>query len=174
MLRVVLLLWLWISAFFFPVSLITLQMTKFASFVFFVLQCVSGDMEIDLLEDHNKHRERHGCGPLVLDRALCRECAKYAKVKQFIEFPTLIIYLFNDMRWLQEVVRKKKIEYSESNGKYGESIMETRDYRKIAKVFNAERVLYRSIKPEFSEDYRCFTQMIWKNTTTLGIGMYPK
>ncbi|KRG01838.1 Golgi-associated plant pathogenesis-related protein 1 [Drosophila mojavensis] len=128
MLRAVLFLWLWISALLFL--------------------CVLGGKEEELLAEHNNARKNHGCGPLVLDRALCRECEKYA-----------------------EEIGHKGIAYSEANGKYGENILITNDYKKAVQIFNAERVLYRAVKPEFSEDYRLFTQLIWKNTTTLGIGM---
>uniref|UniRef100_A0A1A9VV02 SCP domain-containing protein n=1 Tax=Glossina austeni TaxID=7395 RepID=A0A1A9VV02_GLOAU len=104
------------------------------------------------LREHNKYREKHGVRPLVLKKPLCRIAQEWAG-------------------HLAEIETLNKHKHSA----YGENL-----FRGKGTIFTAEDVMkdwydegetYDFSKPVFHDSNSHFTQIIWKDTRYLGVGI---
>ncbi|KAL9930591.1 uncharacterized protein ACN427_014992 isoform 1-T1 [Glossina fuscipes fuscipes] len=104
------------------------------------------------LEVHNNYRSKHGCPPLKLSAQL----NKYA----------------ND--WAQQLAKVGTLEHR-PNDKYGQNLFMASNYdpsaEEVVKDWYSEIKGYDFKRPDFSTDTGNFTQLIWKNTRELGVGI---
>lgn len=104
------------------------------------------------LEVHNNYRSKHGCPPLKLSAQL----NKYA----------------ND--WAQQLAKVGTLEHR-PNDKYGQNLFMASNYdpsaEEVVKDWYSEIKDYDFERPDFSTDTGNFTQLIWKNTRELGVGI---
>ncbi|KRF79061.1 Golgi-associated plant pathogenesis-related protein 1 isoform X3 [Drosophila virilis] len=108
---------------------------------------VKSDFENDFLHEHNKYRAEHGCPSLLLDTTLSEECKKYAEL----------------------LVEKDSLDHS--NGDYGENLCyTTKNPLTCVKMWYDEIKDYKYESPGFSLITGHFTQLIWKSSTTMGVG----
>jgi uncharacterized protein YkwD len=114
----------------------------------------------DLLQSHNYYRARHSAPPLTIDQRLNQIAQKYAE------------YLAATGKW----------EHSGDklgNESLGENLYREWDSRGnvpvsgrvAAKAWYDEIDLYSFKNPKFSEATGHFTQMIWKSSQKMGVGV---
>ncbi|XP_075152343.1 uncharacterized protein LOC142226304 isoform X2 [Haematobia irritans] len=107
--------------------------------------------ELECLDAHNKRRALHGCSPMTLNRDLCS--------------------LAND--WASHLAKIRTMHHRPKN-EYGENLYQltNRDPtgEDCVKAWYDEISLYRYKKPGFSMDTGHFTQVVWLDTTELGVG----
>ncbi|XP_037046709.1 Golgi-associated plant pathogenesis-related protein 1-like [Bradysia coprophila] len=112
----------------------------------------SDTFHLDCLNAHNDYRRRHGVGPLKLS-------------------PTLSDFAQN---WANTIANKRQLQHS-SERKYGENI-----YWSSGKTINGKDPVdswYSEIKQynyknaTFSSGTGHFTQVVWKNSLELGVGV---
>ncbi|XP_019893434.2 uncharacterized protein LOC101890158 [Musca domestica] len=109
------------------------------------------NFELECLEEHNKRRALHGCEPLVLNRNLCN--------------------LAND--WAIHLTKTRSMYHRPAND-YGENIYQliNRDptAEDAVKAWYDEIKKYKYSRPGFSPATGHFTQVVWLDTTEVGVG----
>ncbi|KAJ6643135.1 Golgi-associated plant pathogenesis-related protein 1 [Pseudolycoriella hygida] len=110
------------------------------------------EFQSDCLNAHNEYRRRHGVGPLKLN-------------------PTLNDFAQN---WANTIASKRQMQHS-SERKYGENIYwscgKSVDGKAPVDSWYDEIKLYNYKNASFSSGTGHFTQVVWKNTTDLGVGV---
>ncbi|XP_061810638.1 GLI pathogenesis-related 2, like [Nerophis lumbriciformis] len=107
----------------------------------------------DALRRHNEHRKKHQAPPLKLSSKLNREAARYA----------------------ESLASTRILKHSEdsSKGSYGENLAwASNDQlgKDVSDRWYDEVKQYNFNSPGFSSGTGHFTAMVWKSTTTLGVG----
>ncbi|KAK4872975.1 hypothetical protein RN001_015004 [Aquatica leii] len=113
------------------------------------------DFQMQCLEAHNEYRQKHGVAPLKLNKDMCAVSQSWANV----------------------LIQKSTLEHS-NNQKYGENIycMSTSDPNFSLKGDDAVKSWYEEIKVhKFGTEPKSlssghFTQVVWKESTELGVG----
>ncbi|XP_036328945.1 Golgi-associated plant pathogenesis-related protein 1-like [Rhagoletis pomonella] len=112
-----------------------------------------GEFEKDCLEAHNQYRARHHSPPLILDIGLC----KYAH------------------EWAQHLASRNTLQHR-SNNNYGENIFMSMGRTNISGR-DAVRSWYDEVQDYnfhgggFSQGTGHFTQVVWRDSKRLGVGM---
>ena len=112
------------------------------------------EFQVDILEAHNDFRSRHGSSPLVLNGKLCKYAEDHAK-------------------FLSQCDSSKS-----SKGPYGENIfIKSSNSKKVyPDAFEVVKKWYDEIENYDenvnypSKDIKHFSQVVWKDTKTIGIG----
>ncbi|XP_030374306.1 uncharacterized protein LOC115623894 [Scaptodrosophila lebanonensis] len=113
------------------------------------LPAIHASVEEDVLERHNSYREKHNSPALTLNSRLSRECADYAK----------------------EIAQKDVLKPSGENW-YGESLCRTTyDPTTCVRDWYNEIKEYDYDNPKLSKETEHFTQLVWKSTEELGVGV---
>lgn len=115
-----------------------------------------GRFRRDALKAHNQYRAQHGSPPLKLNGGLNR----YAQ------------------RWANRCARKATLQHR-PNGKYGENIHFAYDSTGIqnitgesaSKAFYDEISRYNFNNARFAQGTGHFTQLVWKSSKSVGIGV---
>uniref|UniRef100_A0A1I8PNM4 SCP domain-containing protein n=1 Tax=Stomoxys calcitrans TaxID=35570 RepID=A0A1I8PNM4_STOCA len=107
--------------------------------------------EMECLEAHNKRRALHGCAPLTLNKDLCSLATDWAKH-----------------------LAKIRTMHHRPHNDYGENLYQLTNRDPTAedavKAWYNEISLYKYSKPSFSMATGHFTQVVWLDTTELGVG----
>ncbi|XP_037957618.1 glioma pathogenesis-related protein 1-like [Teleopsis dalmanni] len=108
--------------------------------------------EKEFLNAHNEFRAMHGTPSLTLNRSMCT----YAK------------------EWAEHLCKRNILEHRSAN-KYGENLYLTTAVNLNAKcavtTWYNEFVNYKSSKPGFAMNTGHFTQVVWKSSRELGVGI---
>ncbi|XP_071844138.1 Golgi-associated plant pathogenesis-related protein 1-like [Apostichopus japonicus] len=127
--------------------------------------CMSGDssrrgykrrFKREALEAHNNYRAQHGAPPLKLNGNI----NKYAQ------------------RWANRCAKKATLQHRK-NGKYGENIHFAYDSQGVdsitgataSKAFYDEISKYNFNSAQFAQGTGHFTQLVWKNSKRMGVGV---
>ncbi|XP_072570796.1 uncharacterized protein [Paramormyrops kingsleyae] len=118
------------------------------------LSANTSDFQKEALEAHNARRQQHGAPPLSLDLDLCRETQK----------------------WAEHLVQLNILEHSDTD--LGENIFSVWSSDNIPPSGKyAVELCYREIKdydfskPGYQTSTGHFTQVVWKDSQEMGIGM---
>ncbi|XP_067263672.1 GLI pathogenesis-related 2 isoform X4 [Chanodichthys erythropterus] len=113
-----------------------------------------GSFEAEFLQAHNAYRKHHGAPPLTINKNLCRSSQEWAK--HLLSIRTL----------------------KHSNGDYGENVYyawssadKKLTGREAVESWYSEIKDYNFSRPGFSSKTGHFTQVVWKDTKELGVGL---
>lgn len=112
------------------------------------------DFKRETFNAHNNYRTMHGCPPLVM----CEELSAIAQ------------------SWAEKLAEKGFLQYSENPG-LGENIslvdleQPTRKGEQIVKEWYKEINNYNYSKPGWKRGAYRFSQLLWKSTTEIGVGV---
>lgn len=130
------------------------------------------NFELECLEEHNKRRALHGCEPLVLNRNLCNLANDWAIVSCCFSTNIFVIN-FKDVFVLQHLTKTRSMYHRPAND-YGENIYQliNRDptAEDAVKAWYDEIKKYKYSRPGFSPATGHFTQVVWLDTTEVGVG----
>ncbi|KAI9585798.1 hypothetical protein GQX74_001645 [Glossina fuscipes] len=104
------------------------------------------------LREHNKYREHHGVQPLVLKKPLCRIAQEWA----------------GHLAEIETLDNHKHFSYGENLFRGKGTIFTAED---VIKNWYNEGESYDFSKPAFHDSNSHFTQIIWKDTKYLGVGI---
>jgi len=131
----------------------------FCCLLFVILHVAQADLNSAALETHNSYRKPHGSPPLAVDT----ELTKFAQNKA------------------EELAQKEKLEHTPKN-KYGENLYyswtkgkklpdDSESVKFAIKQWYDEKSKYDFSKPGFSGATGHFTQVVWKGSKLVGIGV---
>ncbi|XP_031433414.1 uncharacterized protein glipr2 isoform X2 [Clupea harengus] len=110
--------------------------------------------EKEFLVAHNVYRQQHGASPLAMSRDLCRSAQK----------------------WAEHLLAIKKMQHSQAD--YGEnlyyawsSVPEKLTGKEAVDSWYSEIKDYNFSRPGFQSSTGHFTQVVWKGTEELGVGL---
>ncbi|XP_056603219.1 uncharacterized protein glipr2 [Triplophysa dalaica] len=116
--------------------------------------CPDRSFEIEFLQTHNSYRKIHGAPPLTINRNLCGSSQKWAE--HLLSIRTLM----------------------HSNGDHGENVYyawssatKKLTGREAVESWYSEIKDYNFSRPGFSSKTGHFTQVVWKDTKELGVGL---
>ncbi|XP_042612240.1 ancylostoma secreted protein-like isoform X2 [Cyprinus carpio] len=110
--------------------------------------------EAEFLQTHNAYRRQHGAPPLTINKNLCRSSQEWAE--HLLSIRTLM----------------------HSNGEYGENVYyawssanKRLTGREAVESWYSEIKDYNFSRPGFSSKTGHFTQVVWKDTNEVGVGL---
>ncbi|KAM7352214.1 uncharacterized protein ACRADG_004848 [Cochliomyia hominivorax] len=114
------------------------------------------EMQKECLEAHNRYRAKHGASPLTLN-------------KQLNAYAT---------EWAKKLAKSNTLQHRKNN-KYGENLylgtnMGPQTHELAVKAWYEEIKDYNFNKPGFSSNTGHFTQVVWKSSKELGVGILTK
>ncbi|XP_024131590.1 Golgi-associated plant pathogenesis-related protein 1 [Oryzias melastigma] len=108
----------------------------------------------DFLEAHNAYRALHGVPPLTYNKELCDKAQE----------------------WAESCLQNKCLSHSKTDD--GENVYSKSGFPKVTttgkeavEAWYSEIKDYNFAKPGFQSGTGHFTQVVWKNSTELGVGM---
>ncbi|KAL0979575.1 hypothetical protein UPYG_G00186810 [Umbra pygmaea] len=109
--------------------------------------------EKEFLDTHNAYRKKHGSPPMTLSREVCNSAQK----------------------WADEWIKTKNAEKPHSNSEgYGENIYRASTNptaKQVVDKWYSEIQIYDFSKPGYQPKTGHFTQVVWKESTELGVGV---
>ncbi|KAI8129994.1 Golgi-associated plant pathogenesis-related protein 1 [Lucilia cuprina] len=110
-------------------------------------------LQLEVLEAHNRYRAKHGVSPLTLSKQLCA-------------FAT---------EWAKHLADSNSLQHRKNN-KYGENLyigtgMGPQTHELAVQAWYDEIKNYNFNKPGFSSNTGHFTQVVWKTSKELGVGI---
>ncbi|MEE6504712.1 hypothetical protein FKM82_005308 [Ascaphus truei] len=128
--------------------------------------------EQDFLASHNTYRENHGAPPLQLNRDICNSAQKWADYLLSIH----TMKHSGAQKWADYLLSIHTMKHS--GGQYGENLywMNNPSAKELAgnlavDAWYNEIKDYNFSKPGFSGTTGHFTQVVWKDSTQLGVGL---
>ncbi|XP_076868031.1 GLI pathogenesis-related 2 [Brachyhypopomus gauderio] len=110
--------------------------------------------EAEFLQTHNTYRSQHGAPPLTMNQTLCRSAQS----------------------WAEHLLSIRTLKHSD--GSYGENVYYS--YSSVPKKLTGREAVdswyseikdYRFNRPGFTSGTGHFTQVVWKDTRELGVGV---
>uniref|UniRef100_A0A8C1D5Z1 SCP domain-containing protein n=2 Tax=Cyprinus carpio TaxID=7962 RepID=A0A8C1D5Z1_CYPCA len=114
------------------------------------LSVADSSFEAEFLQTHNAYRRQHGAPPLTINKNLCRSSQEWAE--HLLSIRTLM----------------------HSNGEYGENVYyawSSANKRLTVESWYSEIKDYNFSRPGFSSKTGHFTQVVWKDTNEVGVGL---
>uniref|UniRef100_A0A8C2D890 GLI pathogenesis-related 2 n=1 Tax=Cyprinus carpio TaxID=7962 RepID=A0A8C2D890_CYPCA len=112
---------------------------------------ISGsNFEAEFLQTHNAYRKQHGALPLTINKKLCRSSQEWAE--HLLSIRTLM----------------------HSNGEYGENVYyawSSVNKKLTVESWYSEIKDYNFSRPGFTSQTGHFTQVVWKDTNEVGVGL---
>uniref|UniRef100_A0A8C1J1S2 GLI pathogenesis-related 2 n=1 Tax=Cyprinus carpio TaxID=7962 RepID=A0A8C1J1S2_CYPCA len=112
------------------------------------------NFEAEFLQTHNAYRKQHGAPPLTINKNLCRSSQEWAE--HLLSIRTLM----------------------HSNGEYGENVYyawssanKKLTGREAVESWYSEIKDYNFSRPGFTSQTGHFTQVVWKDTNEVGVGL---
>uniref|UniRef100_A0AAY4EIA1 SCP domain-containing protein n=1 Tax=Denticeps clupeoides TaxID=299321 RepID=A0AAY4EIA1_9TELE len=105
-----------------------------------------GDFEKEFLDAHNTYRQKHGAPPLTMSRELSRAAQK----------------------WAEKLLAANILKHSDTDD--GENLFYASSNEAVDKWYN-EIEKYKFSRPGFQSGTGHFTQVVWKSSKELGLGV---
>lgn len=132
--------------------------------------------ELDCLISHNKYRAIHGSPAMTLNRKLCNLAQDWAEVRNCLQYLMRLwkatsscgVFIF------KHLAQKNSLSHRPNND-YGENIYSSMNFDPTAeqcvKSWYDEIKNYSYSKPGFSSQTGHFTQVVWRDSIELGVGI---
>jgi len=139
--------------------------------------------KLSILKENNKYRKLHNASPLKMDKELSSYAQEWADVGKnnrlilkFLEF--FKAHLFSLLIFFLQHLSDQNLLETRHRPIYGENILCVRKslfcVDKIMKLWYQEKYNYDYFKPGFNLYTGHFTQMVWRETEFLGVGVASK